>query len=298
MPIGAKLPLAAGALVLVVTAAMGYAAHEASRQALLDTARQRQTQVAKSFANMLGRASATAYRAQVAGMAKKPALRAYLQQPESADRFSALDALEFTSTSRIQDTQVVAMELVSASGTVLLATGREASLARTFPGRSELPWPVKADSAMLGHYRLVGDRIVFPVVSRVGDGEPAGFIVMWRRVQQSADTRQLISDLVGTSGKMLFGNDDGSVWHDIGAPIGWHKDKAVFGDVIGISLLSAAPFRLRRPVGEKWERVTIVAEPRSVYLLRGPSRTEWEHSIPPVERLRYSVTFRNFVVGP
>ena len=82
--------------------------------------------------------------------------------------------------------------------------------------------------------------------------------------------------------------------YDVGAPIGWHKDKAVFGDVIGISLLSEAPFRLRRPDGDKWERVTITAEPRSVYLLRGPSRTEWEHSIPPVEKLRYSVTFRNF----
>jgi alkylated DNA repair dioxygenase AlkB len=82
--------------------------------------------------------------------------------------------------------------------------------------------------------------------------------------------------------------------YDVGAPIGWHKDKAVFGDVIGISMLSAVPFRLRRPVGDKWERVTITAEPRSVYLLRGPSRTEWEHSIPPVDQLRYSVTFRNF----
>ena len=82
--------------------------------------------------------------------------------------------------------------------------------------------------------------------------------------------------------------------YDVGAPIGWHKDKAVFGDVIGVSLLSAAPFRLRRPAGDGWERVTITAEPRSVYLLRGPSRTEWEHSIPPVDQLRYSVTFRNF----
>ena len=78
-----------------------------------------------------------------------------------------------------------------------------------------------------------------------------------------------------------------------GAAIGWHKDKAVFGDVIGISLLSACTFRLRKKLGTKWERASIVAEPRSVYLLRGPSRTEWEHSIPGVESLRYSVTFRN-----
>ena len=81
--------------------------------------------------------------------------------------------------------------------------------------------------------------------------------------------------------------------YDSGAAIGWHRDKAVFGDVIGISLLSACRFRLRRKAGTTWERVTIMAEPRSAYLLRGPSRTEWEHSIPAVDALRYSITFRS-----
>ena len=79
-----------------------------------------------------------------------------------------------------------------------------------------------------------------------------------------------------------------------GAAIGWHRDKDVFGDVIGISLLSPCVFRLRRAAGESWERVSITAEPRSAYLLRGPSRTEWEHSIPAVDALRYSITFRTF----
>jgi alkylated DNA repair dioxygenase AlkB len=78
-----------------------------------------------------------------------------------------------------------------------------------------------------------------------------------------------------------------------GATIGWHKDKGVFGDVIGISLLSPCVFRLRRKDGPKWERYSLTAEPRSAYLLRGPSRTEWEHSIPAVDSLRYSITFRS-----
>ena len=81
--------------------------------------------------------------------------------------------------------------------------------------------------------------------------------------------------------------------YDAGAGIGWHRDKAVFGDVIGISLLSGCRFRLRRKVAGKWERAAITAEARSAYLLRGPARTEWEHSIPAVEELRYSITFRN-----
>jgi len=79
-----------------------------------------------------------------------------------------------------------------------------------------------------------------------------------------------------------------------GSAIGWHRDKAVFGDVIGLSLLSSCYFRLRRKIGPRWERASVVAEPRSGYLMRGPSRTEWEHSIPPVETLRYSITLRSF----
>jgi len=78
-----------------------------------------------------------------------------------------------------------------------------------------------------------------------------------------------------------------------GAAIGWHKDRSVFGQVVGISLLSASPFRFWQRAGKKWDRCSLGAEPRSAYLLDGPSRTEWEHSIPAVEALRYSVTFRN-----
>jgi alkylated DNA repair dioxygenase AlkB len=83
-----------------------------------------------------------------------------------------------------------------------------------------------------------------------------------------------------------------------GAAIGWHRDKAVFGEVVGLSLLAPCTFRLRQARGDReWERVNLVAEPRSAYLLSGPARTEWEHSIPPVAALRYSITFRNVREG-
>jgi alkylated DNA repair dioxygenase AlkB len=85
--------------------------------------------------------------------------------------------------------------------------------------------------------------------------------------------------------------------YDAGASIGWHRDKKNFGDVIGISLLSACRFRFRRKAGSGWERASLTAEPRSAYLLRGPSRTEWEHSIPAVDTLRYSITLRTLRKG-
>jgi hypothetical protein len=77
-----------------------------------------------------------------------------------------------------------------------------------------------------------------------------------------------------------------------GAAIGWHRDRPVFRDVIGISLLSPCRFRLRRRFGAAWQRHVMTLAPRSAYLLRGAAREQWQHSIPPQELLRYSVTFR------
>jgi len=77
-----------------------------------------------------------------------------------------------------------------------------------------------------------------------------------------------------------------------GTVIGWHRDKNVFGDVIGISLRSACRFRFRKKTGDKFERTSVHLEPRSSYILRGEARHVWEHSIPPVDDLRYSITFR------
>jgi DNA oxidative demethylase len=77
-----------------------------------------------------------------------------------------------------------------------------------------------------------------------------------------------------------------------GAAIGWHRDAHPFDIVIGVSLLSACRFRFRRGKVRAWETAELPLPPRSAYVLTGPARTEWQHSIPPVQELRYSVTFR------
>lgn len=77
-----------------------------------------------------------------------------------------------------------------------------------------------------------------------------------------------------------------------GAGIGWHRDRPQFGLVGGVSLLTPCVLRFRRKHGERWERASAQLAPRSAYLLNGPARREWQHSITPLETLRYSITFR------
>jgi DNA oxidative demethylase len=77
-----------------------------------------------------------------------------------------------------------------------------------------------------------------------------------------------------------------------GAGIGWHRDAPQFGDVSGISLLTACRMRFRRGRTRAWETAELILESRSAYVLSGPARTQWEHHIPPVAAERWSVTFR------
>lgn len=77
-----------------------------------------------------------------------------------------------------------------------------------------------------------------------------------------------------------------------GSTIGWHRDAPAFGIVVGLSL--GSPCRMRFQRGRDSQRRTwgVVLEPRSGYVLSGQARSSWQHSIPPVKELRYSVTFR------
>ena len=77
-----------------------------------------------------------------------------------------------------------------------------------------------------------------------------------------------------------------------GAAIGWHRDAPGFDVVVGISLGSTCRFRFRRGTTGAWDTTELLLRPRSIYVLRGPARNEWQHSIPAVKELRYSITFR------
>jgi alkylated DNA repair dioxygenase AlkB len=80
-----------------------------------------------------------------------------------------------------------------------------------------------------------------------------------------------------------------------GTPLGWHRDVPDFEDVVGVSLLNPAVMRLRPwpPEGGKRSDVLkLEVAPRSIYLLRGPARWAWQHSVAPTKSLRYSITFR------
>jgi hypothetical protein len=86
-----------------------------------------------------------------------------------------------------------------------------------------------------------------------------------------------------------------------GAPIGWHRDAPQYDITAGISVVSACTMRLRpylspqQAASHSTRRKTtheIALLPRSAYIIAGEARSRYEHSIPAVAQLRYSITFR------
>ena len=80
-----------------------------------------------------------------------------------------------------------------------------------------------------------------------------------------------------------------------GATIGWHSDMTMFGPVVfGISLLNPCVFKLR-PKSDHSQVFRTILQPRSLYAIEGEVRSNWEHSIPAVKTLRYSITYRTLL---
>jgi len=115
--------------------------------------------------------------------------------------------------------------------------------------------------------------------------EKAGDLPAW--IAPFNDRVESFAGLPSTSIEQLLVTE-----YEAGAGIGWHRDKPHFGKVFGLSLGSSCKFRFRRKLPQGWERFAFEAQPRSLYMMAGQSRSVWEHSIPPVESVRYSITFR------
>jgi len=77
-----------------------------------------------------------------------------------------------------------------------------------------------------------------------------------------------------------------------GAGIGWHHDAPPFGIVAGISLAADCAMRFRKGHVSHRETSVVKLPRRSLYVLTGSARNDWQHSISPIAELRYSITFR------
>jgi alkylated DNA repair dioxygenase AlkB len=118
--------------------------------------------------------------------------------------------------------------------------------------------------------------------ARFGPAEPVPDFLLPLRARAAGFAGMEADDLVQAS----------IIRYDPGAGIGWHVDRPEFGDVLGLSLGATATMRLRRRRGDGFDRAALVLPPGSLYHIAGEARRAWEHSIAPIDAVRWSITFR------
>lgn len=78
-----------------------------------------------------------------------------------------------------------------------------------------------------------------------------------------------------------------------GTPLGWHRDVPQFERIAGVSFAAPCTLRLRRyPPVRRAPTLDLAVAARSIYGLEGEARWGWQHAVPPVAALRYSLTCR------
>ena len=201
--LGARLPIAAGALVLIVGIALTTAAYFAVRRVALEDATRRLTTLSDQFRDTF-RSGSRQLGTQARAVAGQAAVSAFLRSPTPAQRAAAQTAITYQGPQR---EQVEVVELRDDAGRVLL---RSDSIAIS----DGFPRPDRADSSVVGQLTQYRDSIVYPVAARV-PGQPGGYVVVWRRVSTAPRAREQISRLIGSEAQLYFGNADGSVWTDM-----------------------------------------------------------------------------------
>ena len=207
-----RLPLLIGTLLAGIIVACNWASYRAVKASALDAGRERLQNLSQQLSSLLQQ-SANNISTKTAAVANDSTIRTFVKSPETTSRADVQKLLQqFTAP---QDPNSIRVELWSAQSGLLLVHP-EAELTPL----SDLSNDFKQTSAepfrTVGPIRKLADTVGFPAVAAIKseDGKVAGYLVRWRRLATTPDTKQQLTKLLGTSATLYLGNHDNDVWTD------------------------------------------------------------------------------------
>lgn len=208
-----RLPLLMCSLLFVVLAASTWASYQGVRGSALEVGRERLLILTQQLAGMFHQSSNNLTTKTLA-VANEPAVRAYLDSPSTTSRSSAVEVLQQFAPPK--DSSSLAVELWSVNQTLVLSLPESTS-----PVSNDLETEFKESSAnpfkALGRIRAVNETVAYPAMVAVRDhaGQLMGYLVRWRKVAATPETKKQFMDLIGSNATMYFGNSQGDIWSDL-----------------------------------------------------------------------------------
>lgn len=219
-----KWPLAVATLILLVGLTVSVAAYLGVRRTLLRSAEDRLMTLGAVYQESL-RASQASALGRTSSVVRRPALAAYLVNPTPSIEVAAREAM--VQTGPLAE-NIVRTELRTKQGQIVLAT--DAPDARPqLPTLEAIPWdtlvralrvPDVVGGIRTGYGELVqsGDGIFQSIVAEIPI-DPGGFLVTWRRVLVSPQSRSQLATVMGSEAALYYGNLNGGLWTDLSRAI-------------------------------------------------------------------------------
>ncbi|HYV12778.1 MAG TPA: ATP-binding protein [Pyrinomonadaceae bacterium] len=208
-----RLPILIGTLLAAIILACSWASYRAVKASALDVGRERLQNLTQQLSTSLQQ-SASNLLTKTATVANEPVMRAFVKSPETSSRDDVQKLVQqFTPP---QDAIAIRVEVWNAQGALLLVSPEAdtkplGDLTAEFKQVSSEPFKAA------GEIRQLKDTIGFPAIAAIKseDGKVAGYLVRWRKLAASADTRQQMTRLLGTSATLYLGNQNNETWTDL-----------------------------------------------------------------------------------
>ena len=209
-----RLPILIGILLATVIVACNWASYRAVKASALAVGRERLQNLTLQLSTLLQQSAANIL-TKTASVANESAIRAFVKSPETSSRDEVQKLLQqFTAP---QDANSLRVELWNTQGALLFVSPQADTSSRLGDLTSEFKQATAEPFKTIGTIRQLKDTVGFPAIVAIkGDnGKVAGYLVRWRKLSASTDTRQQMTRLLGTSATLYLGNHDNDTWTDL-----------------------------------------------------------------------------------
>jgi signal transduction histidine kinase len=248
-----QLPLLICTLLLILITVFGTITYIAIRRIALSMGQERLRSLTEEFASIYrqaGRNLATATQ----NAAHREEIVNYLSMYAAHQQFIS-SSMPGILQKVLVDSQMAWIELTDTLGKSLMYTDSRINTAPakrdggttlagsiTKPDASEEIRRANRDSAFVGKLYLSGDSMYYPIIAPVmANQKQVGYLLRWRVVRATPASISVLSRLIGSKASMYFGNNDGSLWTNMLAPVA-----APPFDMLNIH----KPITYRRPEGQ------------------------------------------------
>lgn len=206
-----RLPLLIGTLLAVILVACNWASYRAVKASAFEVGRERLQNLTQQLSTLLQQ-SANTISTRTATVANEPAIRAFVKSPHT-ESHAEVDKLlrQFLAP---EDQNSLRVELWSTERLLLVSPATNSTplsdLSADFKHCAAEPF------RSIGNIRRFDNEIGFPAVAAVkgDDGKVAGYLVRWRKLSATPDTRQQMTKLLGTNATVYLGNQANDIWTD------------------------------------------------------------------------------------